>query len=159
MRASVSANVDLPPTSGRNGFGKSWRDAGQRRVPAPPQRMTGTITGASPRASTGRVLPSEKQRRWEPSSASGDFVNLDALGHAFQRLALEGRHEPVLGEQRGRRLVLDHRLGGVNRTVDRQVLHARGDVDGLSEIILPIVEIYGEAGAFVDADLEEEVLV
>ena len=41
--ASVRAKVEAPSTSGRNGLGLSPREAGHRRVPAPPHIMTGMI--------------------------------------------------------------------------------------------------------------------
>ena len=41
---------------------------------------------------------------------------------------------------------------------DGKPLHARGDIDGLAEIILPVVERDREAWPFVDADLEQQIL-
>ena len=38
------------------------------------------------------------------------------------------------------------------------MLHARGDVYRLPEIVLTVVEHHGQARTFVDADLQEEVL-
>ena len=42
-RAAVSANMLSAPPSAKNCFGRSPRDSGHNRVPAPPERMTGTI--------------------------------------------------------------------------------------------------------------------
>jgi hypothetical protein len=41
-RSAVSCSSVRPVTSGRNCLGSSWRDTGHRRLPAPPQRITGT---------------------------------------------------------------------------------------------------------------------
>ena len=62
-------------------------------------------------------------------------------------------------KQRGRCLIFDHRLGGIDRAIYGKVLHARGDVHRLAEIVLPVVEIDRETRALVDADLEQQVLV
>ena len=40
----------------------------------------------------------------------------------------------------------------------REALHARSDIDGLAEIILPFVEHDGQAWAFMDADLDHEIV-
>ena len=39
-----------------------------------------------------------------------------------------------------------------------EALDARGDVHRLPEIILPLVHRHGDAGAVVDADLQQQVL-
>ena len=41
-RAVLPSRVS-PSGSGMNGFGAASRESGQSRVPAPPERMTGTI--------------------------------------------------------------------------------------------------------------------
>jgi hypothetical protein len=50
-RSSVSCNKLLLPMSGTNCLGKLLRLSGQRRVPEPPQRMTGVIMDMDCRAS------------------------------------------------------------------------------------------------------------
>jgi hypothetical protein len=50
-RASVRRSNDWPSPRRRKGFGNAWRDAGQSRVPAPPERMTGISIAAFDRAS------------------------------------------------------------------------------------------------------------
>ena len=42
---------------------------------------------------------------------------------------------------------------------DGEALHARGDVHGLAEIVLPVVQRDREARPLVDADLEQQILV
>ena len=42
-RLSVSWNVERAPNNGRNCFGRTSRDAGHSRVPAPPHMISGTI--------------------------------------------------------------------------------------------------------------------
>src|SRR6266481_5688404 len=42
-RVSVSWNVDRAPNNGRNCFGRTSREAGHSRVPAPPHMISGTI--------------------------------------------------------------------------------------------------------------------
>src|SRR3546814_15266428 len=38
------------------------------------------------------------------------------------------------------------------------MLDTRGDVHRLAEVVLPLVEAYGDAGALVDADLQQQIL-
>ncbi len=47
MRSTVSWNSERAPSSGRNCLGRDGREAGHRRVPEPPQRITGTTVGLS----------------------------------------------------------------------------------------------------------------
>src|SRR5258708_25319212 len=42
-RASVSRNVERGPNNGRNCFGRTSREAGHSRVPAPPHMISGII--------------------------------------------------------------------------------------------------------------------
>ena len=51
-RSRVAAKVDVPSISGRKGFGRLSREAGQSLVPAPPVRMTGMIK---------RLLPARRR--------------------------------------------------------------------------------------------------
>ena len=47
-RAAVSCSMVRSPVRARSCLGRSSRDRGQRRVPAPPERMTGTsVMGAA----------------------------------------------------------------------------------------------------------------
>ena len=53
---------------------------------------------------------------------------------------------------------MTHDLAGrENRGVGCEALNARGDIDGLAEIILSLIEHHGEAWPFVDADLHDEI--
>ncbi len=45
IRSTVSWNSERAPSSGRNCLGRDGREAGHRRVPAPPQRITGMTVG------------------------------------------------------------------------------------------------------------------
>jgi hypothetical protein len=50
-RSNVSWNVERGPNSGRNCFGRTSRDAGHSRVPAPPHMISGTMLRFSSRQS------------------------------------------------------------------------------------------------------------
>src|SRR5450631_699380 len=89
---------------------------------------------------------------------SGNLINHDLVGYAAQRrLLLNGRNRRLVqdGGYRGR---VDHRPRDVDRVRGRQALDPCRDVDGLAEIILPLVEHDREARTFMDADLDHEVL-
>ena len=77
-----------------------------------------------------------------PRSAASFWIGLIA---SFSRIAA------TAGE-------FDHRAGDVDLLRGRQALHAGGDIDGLAEIILPLVEHHRQAWAFVDADLDDQIL-
>ena len=62
---------------------------------------------------------------------------------------------PTAGRRAG---MIDDGPGRIDRPRVREPLHARRDVDGLSEIILPVVEHDREAGPLMDADLEQQIL-
>ena len=47
MRSIVADSVEVPPSSGRSGFGRWSRDSGHSRVPAPPHMITGMIIARS----------------------------------------------------------------------------------------------------------------
>src|SRR5439155_998382 len=53
---------------------------------------------------------------------------------------------------------VDHGRGDVDLLRGREALHAGGDVDGLAEIILSLVEHDGETRPLVNAGLDHEVL-
>ena len=53
-RAVLPSSVS-PSGSGMNGFGAASRESGHRRVPAPPERMTGTI-GVMERREVGNAI-------------------------------------------------------------------------------------------------------
>ncbi len=42
-RNAVSVSIERSEVKGQNCFGKLLRETGQRRVPEPPERITGTI--------------------------------------------------------------------------------------------------------------------
>jgi hypothetical protein len=45
-RAAVASSSVRPPTTRKNGFGRAEREAGQKRSPAPPARITACTLGA-----------------------------------------------------------------------------------------------------------------
>src|SRR3546814_5486202 len=49
-------------------------------------------------------------------------------------------------------------LGGEDPARGGEMLDTRGDVHRLAEVVLPLVEAYGDAGALVDADLQQQIL-
>ena len=53
---------------------------------------------------------------------------------------------------------LDDRPGDVDFLRGRQALHPGCDIDGLAEIILPLVQHDGEARPFMNADLDHQIL-
>ena len=54
--------------------------------------------------------------------------------------------------------MLDHRLGGEDRAGVGEALHPRRDVDGLAEVVEPVVERDREARPLVNADLDQQIL-
>src|SRR5215470_1749919 len=92
--------------------------------------------------------------RCYPTAGSRNFIHRGFVGDPAQSSLLNGRREAV-GRQDLRRLrILDHRLGGKDSARLGETLDARRHVDGLAEIILPIVKRHREAGTLVNADLE-----
>src|SRR5882762_1911859 len=65
-RVSVSWNVERAPNSGRNCFGRTSREAGHSRVPAPPHMISGIIrlsigsSNLSPSTTPGPLYPSRR---------------------------------------------------------------------------------------------------
>src|SRR5215472_6769706 len=97
------------------------------------------------------ISPSWNKR----GAGSGNLIDRKLLGDAAQRTLLRYRTEPAGREQcRGLR-VLDHRPGRQDRARVGQALHARRDVYGSAEIILPVVEHDRQAGALMNADFEQ----
>src|SRR6266536_1131709 len=88
---------------------------------------------------------------------SGDFIDHEIVGDAPQGCALGNRLESTAFEDRRGLRMLDHSLSGKDRARGGEPLYTRRDVYRLAEIILPVVERHGEAGALVDADLEQQV--
>src|SRR6266481_4394748 len=98
--------------------------------------------------------------RWIPflKGYSGNFVNRHLVGNAPQRRALRHRFEAAGLQQHRCLRVLYHRAGRVDRARDREILHARGDIHGLAEIVAAVVERDGETRPLMNADLEQQVL-
>src|SRR5579864_8690772 len=87
-----------------------------------------------------------RARRWcAVKAGSGDLVNGKFLRDAAQLPLLRDRNEAAGGQEIGGFRVLDDRTGGKNRTRRSEPLDPRGDVDSLTEIILPVVEHDGKA--------------
>src|SRR5437016_6008041 len=89
---------------------------------------------------------------------SGNFVNRHLVGNAPQRRALGHRFEAAGLQQHRCLRVLYHRAGRVDRARDREILHARGDIHGLTEIVAALVERDGKTRPLMKADLEQQVL-
>src|ERR1700722_1970898 len=92
------------------------------------------------------------------SAISGNLVDDDLVGNAAQRRLFLNRRDRRLVQDRGHRGRVDHGSGDVDRLRGRQALNARGNVDGLAEIILPLVEHHRETRAFMDADLDHQIV-
>jgi hypothetical protein len=73
-------------------------------------------------------------------------------------MALRHRLLAVAAEHLGALGIVDHRRRRQDRTRLGKALHARGDVHGLPEIVLPLVEVHRQARPFMDADLEQQIL-
>src|ERR1051326_6848230 len=89
---------------------------------------------------------------------SRNFVHDDLVGDATQCGFLLDRRDRGLVQNVGNRRRFDHRSGDMHGVRDRQSLHPRGDIDGLAEIVLALVEHHREAWPFMNADLDDEVL-
>src|SRR2546421_10584740 len=92
------------------------------------------------------------------NDGSGYFVHHDLVGDAAQRRLLLNRPNRFLVQDGSHCGSFDHRPGDVDFLRDRQALNPRGNVDGLAEIILPLVEHHGEARTFMDADLDHQII-
>src|SRR6516165_5036118 len=86
------------------------------------------------------------------------FVHHHFVGNAAQCRVLLDRPDLLFLQDRDHPGGFDHRCGDMDLLRRRQALHPRGDVDGLAEIILPFVEHDRKTWAFMDADLDDQVL-
>src|SRR5581483_12211613 len=86
------------------------------------------------------------------------LVHHHLISDAAQRRLLLDRLDRLPRQNGGDFGSLDHRRSDVDFLRGRQALHPRGDVHGLAEIILPLVEHDGETRALMDADLDHEVV-
>src|SRR5713101_9340588 len=86
------------------------------------------------------------------SAISGYFIDHDLVGDAAQRGLLLNRDDRLLVQDGGDRRRLDHGPGDVNLLRGRQALNPCGDIDGLAEIILPLVEHDGKTRTFMNPD-------
>src|SRR5258706_13611768 len=91
------------------------------------------------------------------NDASGYFIDDDLVGDAAQRGLLLNRRDRLLVQDGGDRRRLDHRPGDVNLLRGRQALNPCRDIDGLAEIILPLVEHDGETRTLMNPDLDHEI--
>src|ERR1700722_12044957 len=86
-----------------------------------------------------------------------NLVDRILVGDTAQLALFGDRHKPLSGEQRRGLCIFDYWAGGADRLRRREPLHARGDIDGLAEEILAIVEHDRETRPFVDADFQQQV--
>src|SRR6516165_6661831 len=86
------------------------------------------------------------------------FVHHHFVGNAAQCRVLLDRPDLLFLQDRDHPGGFDHRCGDMDLLRRRQALHPRGDVDVLAEIILPFVEHDRKTWAFMDADLDDQVL-
>src|SRR5437016_3494222 len=117
-----------------------------------PQRSPGTgNSGARNKSRAGASNATVPTRRSSTNTiggvipvggddGSGDLVDRDGLRDAAQFALLRHRPHAVCRQQIGRLRVIDDRSRRVDRAGIGQPLHARGDVDGMAEIILMVVE-------------------
>ena len=92
--------------------------------------------------------------RKQPTSR--DLEHRDLLRNAAQFAFRRRRRDATIRERASRFVVADDRRGRKNRGTRRQDLQARGDVDDLAEIVLPLVEHHGRARPFVPADFQDQ---
>src|SRR5215472_14652817 len=90
---------------------------------------------------------------------SGNLVDLQTVADPPQGLELGNRQHARLLQQLGRRLIVHDRARRVDRLRRGKILHPRGYVDGLAEIVLAFVQHDGQAWPFVDADLQHKIVV
>ena len=131
--------------------------AADRPPPAPVASRAVGITWAWHLPRPDRGSRPETSAAAEPR-VSRDLVDRQRGGDPAQGVALPHRREAAGLEQPGRLEVLDHRAGREDGARGGEPLHARGDVHGLAEVVLALVERDREAGPLVDADLEQQVL-
>src|SRR5215475_2735753 len=86
------------------------------------------------------------------------FVHHHLVGDAAQRGVLLDGPDRLSLQNGGDCRRIDHRCRDVNLLRGRQALDARSDIDGLSEIILPLIEHHGETRPLVNTDLDNEIL-
>src|ERR1700731_4749043 len=108
------------------------------------------------RNSTGAIAAA--RGAYYVSAISGDLVNDNLVGNPAQRRLLLDRRDRLAVENGGHLGRVDHRPRNMHRLRGRQALHACGDVDGLPEIILALIEHDGEARALMDADLDHQIV-
>src|SRR5215472_18697354 len=147
-----------------------WRRSPSRRRPSPisaPRRTRRATPWCSRSPPSGRAWasPSRWKACWSgtelcplPLQSAGEgkkraplrnLVDRHLVGDAAQGRAAELGGEAA-GLEQGRGFgILDHLLGHQDRARGRERLHPRGDVDGLAEIILAVVERDGEAGSLM----------
>src|SRR5258708_2042614 len=86
------------------------------------------------------------------------LVHHHLVGNAAQRRLFLDRLDGLPRQDRGQRRRIDDRAGDVDLLRGRQALHPGCDIDGLAEIILPLVEHHRQARALVDSDLDDQIL-
>src|SRR5579859_4068422 len=92
-------------------------------------------------------------------AASRDLVNRELLADPAQQVVLALWGMPAGRKDAGGMLIGDDRAARDDRARGGEPLDAGRDVDGLAEIVLTVVEHDGQARTFMDADLEEKILV
>src|SRR6185436_2505103 len=93
------------------------------------------------------------------TSLSRYLVHHHLVGDAAQCRFLLDRPESRFLQNGGDRRGIDHRRSDVDLLRGRQALHACSDIDGLAEVILPLVQHYREAWALMAADLDHQILL
>src|SRR5271166_335759 len=108
-----------------------------------PGNPTRAIRCSSARRIT--VRQSAKFGIWPARTPSLNFIDDDFVGNPAQRRLFLDRPDRLLVQDRGDTGRLDHRPCDVDRLRGRKALDAGRDVDGLPEIVLPLVEHDREA--------------
>src|SRR3984957_19046620 len=132
--------------------------------PTPP-RCAFWIAKAT-RFSADRKPPADRLRRVKKSLASlrrdglalAHLEDLELVAQSPQLRGPGGRSIARFAEHARDLRAFDDWLGREDRARVGQLVHARGDVDSLAKIVLPIVEHDGEARTRMQPDIQRQVL-
>src|ERR1043166_22641 len=133
----------------------NWRSPSSINSLSKAVKLTATIWAGT----RGHAIADASCRRITFTQQSRYLVHHHLVGDAAQRGFLLDRPDRLILQNGGDAGRLDGGRGDVNLLRRRQALHARGDVDGLAEIVLPLVQHHRKAGAFMYPDLDDQILL
>jgi hypothetical protein len=93
------------------------------------------------------------------SKFSWYFENLELIGDTAEGTRLRRRGDTIFLQESARFAVSNHLSRCEDGTRRRKALNARRDVNGLSEVVLSIVERNRQTRPGVDTDLEKQIAI